>query len=176
MLWEMFTTFFKIGSFTFGGGFAMIPIIQEEIVEKRSWISEEDFLDTISIAQSSPGPIAVNTSIFVGYRIKGFKGALVCTLGAVLPSFIIMLVIAMSFGKIKDSTILERIFSGIRPAVVALIFSAVYTISYKSKFHFKGLVVAFIVMLIIVFLNINPIYLILTGAIGSIVLNKLGIN
>ena len=176
MLWEMFTTFFKIGSFTFGGGFAMIPIIQEEIVEKKSWISEEDFLDTISIAQSSPGPIAVNTSIFVGYRIKGLKGALVCTLGAVLPSFIIMLVIAMSFSKIRDSSILEKIFSGIRPAVVALIFSAVYTISCRSHFHRKGLFVAFIAMLIIVFLNINPIYLILTGAIGSIILNKFGIN
>lgn len=176
MLWDMFLTFFKIGSFTFGGGFAMIPIIQEEIVKKRSWINEEDFLDTISIAQSSPGPIAVNTSIFVGYRIKGFKGALVCTLGAVLPSFVIILLIAMSFSKIRDNTILERIFSGIRPAVVALIFSAVYTIIYRSRFHFKGIIVALIATLIIVFLHVNPIFLILTAALGSVILNKLGIN
>lgn len=176
MLWEMFLTFFKIGAFTFGGGFAMIPIIQEEIVTKRGWIGEEDFLDTISIAQSSPGPIAVNTSIFVGYRIKGLKGALVCTFGAILPSFVIILLFAMSFSKFRDNLILEKIFAGIRPAVVALIFSAVYSISYKSHFHFKGLIVAFIVTIIIVFLNINPIYLILIGAISSIILNKIGIN
>lgn len=176
MLWEMFVTFLKIGAFTFGGGFAMIPIIQEEIVEKRKWIGEEDFLDTISIAQSSPGPIAVNTSIFVGYRIKGLKGALICTLGAVLPSFFIILIIAMSFSKFRDNPVLEKIFSGVRPAVVALIFSAVYKLSYRSHFHFKGLVVAFIATIIIVIFNINPIYLILIGAIGSIILNKLGIN
>lgn len=176
MLWEMFLTFLKIGAFTFGGGFAMIPIIQEEIVTKRGWIGEEDFLDTISIAQSSPGPIAVNTSIFVGYRIKGLKGALVCTFGAILPSFVIILLFAMSFSKFRDNLILEKIFAGIRPAVVALIFSAVYSISYKSHFHFKGLIVAFIVTIIIVFLNINPIYLILIGAISSIILNKIGIN
>lgn len=176
MLWEMFLTFFRIGAFTFGGGFAMIPIIQEEIVEKRKWINEEDFLDTISIAQSSPGPIAVNISIFIGYRIKGFKGALICTLGAVLPSFFIILLIAMSFSKFKDNKILEKVFAGIRPAVVALIFSAVYTLSYRSHFHYKGLIVAVIAALVIVVFNINPIYLILTGAIGSIILNKLGIN
>lgn len=176
MLWQMFLTFFRIGAFTFGGGFAMIPIIQEEIVEKRKWINEEDFLDTISIAQSSPGPIAVNISIFIGYRIKGFKGALICTLGAVLPSFFIILLIAMSFSKFKDNKILERVFAGIRPAVVALIFSAVYTLSYRSQFHYKGLTLAVIAALVIVVFNINPIYLILTGAIGSIILNKLGIN
>lgn len=176
MLWEMFLTFLKIGAFTFGGGFAMIPIIQEEIVEKRSWINEEDFLDTISIAQSSPGPIAVNTSIFVGYRIKGLKGALVCTLGAVLPSFLIILVIAMYFTRLGDNPLVEKIFAGVRPAVVGLIFSAVYTISNRSHFYFKGLTVAFIATLIIVFFNINPVYLILTGAIGSVILNKLGIN
>lgn len=176
MLWEMFLTFLRIGAFTFGGGFAMIPIIQEEIVEKREWIAEEDFLDTISIAQSSPGPIAVNISIFMGYRIKGIKGAIVCTLGAVLPSFFIMLIIAMFFSKFQDNLILEKIFAGVRPAVVALIFSAVYTLSYRSKFHYKGLIVALIATSVIVFFNINPIYLILTGAIGSIILNKLEIN
>lgn len=176
MLWQMFLTFLRIGAFTFGGGFAMIPIIQEEIVENRKWIAEDDFLDTISIAQSSPGPIAVNISIFIGYRIKGLKGALVCTLGAILPSFFIILLIAMSFSKFRDNRILEKVFAGIRPAVVALIFSAVYTLSYRSHFHYKGLIVALIATLVIVFFNINPIYLILTGAIGSVILNKLGID
>ena len=91
----MFLTFFKIGAFTFGGGFAMIPIIQKEVVENKKWIKDEEFIDTISIAQSSPGPIAVNSSIFVGYKISGFPGALICTFGTVLPSFLIILVIAV---------------------------------------------------------------------------------
>ena len=165
MLWEIFLTFFKIGAFTFGGGFAMIPIIQQEIVEKKNWIKEEDFIDTISIAQSAPGPIAVNLSIFVGYKIKGFPGAVICTMGTVLPSFIIILLIAKFFYQFKDNHIVEKIFLGIRPAVVALIV-------YKSRFSYVDLLIALITTLIIVFLNINPVYMIIIGALGSVVYNK----
>lgn len=172
MLWEIFLTFFKIGAFTFGGGFAMIPIIQQEIVEKKNWIKEEDFIDTISIAQSAPGPIAVNLSIFVGYKIKGFPGAVICTMGTVLPSFIIILLIAKFFYQFKDNHIVEKIFLGIRPAVVALIFSAVYKLVYKSRFSYVDLLIALITTLIIVFLNINPVYMIIIGALGSAVYNK----
>ncbi len=172
MLWEIFLTFFKIGAFTFGGGFAMIPIIQQEIVEKKNWIKEEDFIDTISIAQSAPGPIAVNLSIFVGYKIKGFPGAVICTMGTVLPSFIIILLIAKFFYQFKDNHIVEKIFLGIRPAVVALIFSAVYKLVYKSHFSYVDLLIALITTLIIVFLNINPVYMIIIGALGSVVYNK----
>lgn len=172
MLLEMFFTFFKIGAFTFGGGFAMIPIIQEEVVNKKQWIREEEFMDTISVAQSSPGPIAVNASIFVGYRIKGFIGALVSTIGTVLPSFITILIIARFFSYFKDNTIFERIFMGIRPAVVALIFSALYRLVYKSYLGYTALGLALLALLILVFLKISPIYMVLAGIIISIIYNK----
>lgn len=172
MLWELFKTFFKIGAFTFGGGFAMIPIIQKEVVEKRGWIDEDKFIDVISIAQSAPGPIAVNSSIFVGYTIKGFPGALVCTLGTVLPSFGTILVIAKFFSTIQDNVIIDKVFSGIRPAVVALIFSTIYQLVSKSHYNTLGLLVGVLTALVLVFVDINPIYMILLGAIGAVIYNK----
>lgn len=173
MLWEMFLTFFKIGAFTFGGGFAMIPIIQQEVVEKRNWVEEENFIDTISIAQSSPGPIAVNSSIFVGYQIKGVRGAIVATIGTVLPSFMTILLIAKFFYQFKDLEIVNKVFMGIRPAVVALIFSTVFGLVYKSRFTYIGLSIALIVTLIIVFLNINPVFIVIAGGLISVIINKL---
>lgn len=172
MLWEMFITFFKIGAFTFGGGFAMIPIIKEEVVAKKNWIKDEDFIDIISIAQSSPGPIAVNSSIYVGYKIKGFKGAVVAAFGTILPSFMIILLIAKFFSDFNDNSIVEKIFLGIRPAVVALILSAVYGLIKKSGFTYLHLFIALCISLIIVFFNTSPIYLIVIGVVVSIIYNK----
>lgn len=172
MLWEMFTIFFKIGAFTFGGGFAMIPIIQQEIVLKKKWIKEEDFLDVIAIAQSSPGPIAVNTSIYVGYKINGFPGALVATLGTVMPSFSIILLIAMFFYRFNENIIIQKVFSGIRPAVVALIISAIYGLLRQSHFNYLQLLIALATALIIAFTNVNPIYMIVAGVAISIIINK----
>ncbi len=172
MLWEMFTTFLKIGAFTFGGGFAMIPIIQEEIVERRGWIDDEEFIDIISIAQSSPGPIAVNSSMFVGYTVKGFPGALISTIGTVLPSFIIILIIANFFSSVQDNLILDKIFYGIRPTVVALIFSTVYRLLKDAGFDRISLLVALISAMTIVFVDINPIFLIITGVVAAIIFNK----
>ncbi|MDR7869492.1 MAG: chromate transporter [Tissierellaceae bacterium] len=176
MLWEMFSIFFKIGAFTFGGGFAMIPIIQQEIVNNKSWIKDEDFIDIISIAQSSPGPIAVNTSIYVGYKIKGFKGAVVSALGTIMPSFIIILLIAMFFYQFNDNIIIQKIFLGIRPAVVALIISAIYSLVRKSHFNYMQLVLALGTTLIIAFMDINPIFMIILGVIISITINKIRIQ
>ena len=173
MLLEMFLAFFKIGAFTFGGGFAMIPIIQEEVVNKRNWIKDEEFIDTISVAQSSPGPIAVNASIYVGYKIKGLSGAIVATLGTVLPSFITILVVARFFAYFRDNATFEKVFAGIRPTVVALIFSALYRLVYKSYLGYRALAAALIVSLILIFLNISPIYMVLLGIIGSVGYHKI---
>ena len=172
MLWEMFGVFFKIGAFTFGGGFAMLPIIQQEVVNKKKWVEDEDFLDVISIAQSSPGPVAVNTSIYIGYKIKGLTGAIAAVLGTVLPSFIIILIIAMFFYQFKGNAIIEKVFLGIRPAVVALILSALYGLLRKSHFNNFQLLLAIATALIIVFFDINPIYMIVLGIAMSIVFNK----
>lgn len=172
MLFDMFKTFFKIGAFTIGGGYAMIPIIQEEVVEKRKWVNDDEFLDTIAVAQGSPGAIAVNTSIFIGYKLKGIKGALACLLGTILPSFFIILLIATVFFQFRNNPIIEKVFLGVRPAVVALIVSAVYKLMKSAKFTYPKLFISFLTVLAIVFLNISPIYLILAGGIGSIIYNK----
>lgn len=173
MLLKMFLTFFKIGAFTFGGGYAMIPIIQEEIVNKRKWIDENEFLDAIAVAQGSPGPVAVNTSIYVGYRVGGLAGALMCLLGTILPSFFIILVVAKFFYQYRNNPILDKVFLGIRPAIVALILSAVYKLLKNSKFGYNKLLISLATTLIIVFLGVSPIYLVLFGAIGSVIINKI---
>lgn len=172
MLMDMFKTFFKIGAFTFGGGFAMIPIIQREIVDNKRWIGEEEFIDTISVAQSAPGPIAINSSIYVGYKIGGFKGAITCMLGSLLPSFLIIVLVARFFYGFGDNEIVESIFSGIRPAVVGLIFSALYRLVYKSNFTYFSLFISFLALVAVAFFNISPIYLVVVGVIISVSVNR----
>jgi len=172
MLLNMFITFFKIGAFTFGGGYAMIPIIQEEVVSKKKWIDDSEFMNAIAVAQGSPGPVAVNTSIYVGYRIGGLPGALTATLGTILPSFLIILLIAMFFYQFRDYAIIDKIFLGIRPAIVALILSAVYKLMRKTKFGYKRLLISLAALLAIVFLDISPIYLVIAGGVGAVIYNK----
>lgn len=172
MLFQMFLTFFKIGAFTFGGGYAMIPIIQEEVAVKKKWMKEEEFLDAIALAQGSPGAVAVNTSIYVGYRVKGVSGAIVATLGTILPSFLIILLIATFFYQYRNNPIIDKIFLGIRPAIVALILSAVYKLMKSGKFGYKKIIISIITTLVIAFLGVNPIYLIIAGALGSILINR----
>lgn len=151
----------------------MIPIIQKEVVENKKWIRDEEFIDTISIAQSSPGPIAVNSSIFVGYKISGFPGALVCTFGTVLPSFLIIFVIAIFFAQFNNNPIFTKIFMGIRPVVVALIFSAVYKLITKAHLSYIDLTIAVFAALVLVIFNITPIYIILIGVVGRVAYNKI---
>lgn len=173
MLFEMFLTFLKIGAFTFGGGYAMIPIIQKEIATKRKWMNEREFLDAIALAQGAPGAVAINVSIYVGYRIKGIAGAIVAILGTVLPSFFIILIIAIFFFQYRDNLIIEKVFLGIRPAIVALIVSAVYKLTETAKLGYIAMTVSLAAALIIIFLGVNPIYLIIAGALGSVAINKI---
>lgn len=172
MLIKMFLIFFKIGAFTIGGGYAMIPIIQDEIVKKNKWMTEEEFIDALAVAQGSPGPIAVNTSIYVGYELQGFKGAVIATLGTVLPSFLIILVVASFFDKIKDNQVVDRVFKGVRPVVVALITSAVYKLMSTTGINVKSVSLALLTSLLIVVFKISPVYLILVAGIGYIILKK----
>ena len=117
----IFASFFKIGLFTFGGGYAMLPLIEQELIAKRGWIEHKEFLDLLTLAQSVPGPIAINTSVFVGYKMRGLKGAVAALLGSVLPSFVIILAIALMFADIRHNPVVDAAFKGMRPAVVALI-------------------------------------------------------
>ena len=132
-LLEIFTMFFKIGMFTIGGGYAMLPIIQKEVVDKKSWMNEEEFLDAISLTNSLPGPLATNAATFIGYRVSKVKGAVTAVIGAVLPSIIIILLIASFFKNAADYPIVQNIFNAIRPAVVALILYSVIKLAGTAK-------------------------------------------
>ena len=131
-LWELFSTFFKIGAFTFGGGYAMISIIQKEAVEKKKWVSDEDILDVGAIAESTPGPIAINSSTFIGYKVMGVLGSFFATLGTVLPSFIIISVIAYFLSHFAEYNVVKFAFAGIRAGVFVLIINALISMYKKS--------------------------------------------
>ena len=166
---QLFSTFFKIGSFTFGGGWAMISIIQREVVEKHHWIKQEEFLDLLAIAQSMPGILAVNISTVIGDRLKGVKGSLAAALGTILPSFIIILMIAIFLtpDAIKN-TGLEMM--GIRPAVVALIIAPVITTAKSAGINLKTVFIPVAVALLIYSglpIISNPVIFIFIGAIGG---------
>ena len=124
-LTTIFVSFLKIGMFTFGGGYAMLPLIEQELITKRRWIEQKEFLDLLTLAQSVPGPIAVNTSVFVGYKVRGLRGAAAALLGTVTPSFVIILVIAVFFAGIRHNPVVDAAFKGMRPAVVALIIGSI---------------------------------------------------
>lgn len=132
---QLFFTFAKIGTFTIGGGYAMIPLIQREVVDNQHWLEEEEFMNMIALAQAAPGVIAVNSAIFLGYRLAGWRGLISSVLGAVLPSFVIILLIAMAFRNIREIPQVEAIMKGMRPAVVGLLAAAVIrmTISFGKS-------------------------------------------
>ncbi len=128
-LFELFGSFFKIGLFTFGGGYAMIPLIRREVIDRKGWIAEGEFLDLLTLAQSAPGPISLNTSVFVGYKTAGFAGAVASILGVVIPSFVIILLIALVFTDFRHNSFVDAAFKGMRPAVVALIVGPVISLA-----------------------------------------------
>lgn len=165
---KLFISFFKIGAFTFGGGWAMIPLIEREVVDKQNWIKREDFVDALAIAQSLPGVLAVNISILIGNKLRGLKGCLTATLGTILPSFLIILAIAIWFVQTYDNPVVERIFKGIRPAVVALIVSPVFSAAKTARINIKTVIIPIIVALSIWLGGISPIWFVLLGAIGGI--------
>lgn len=166
MLIQLFKSFFVIGAFTFGGGSAMIAIMEKELVKKKEWLDIDEFLDLISLAQASPGAMAVNASIIVGYRLNGFLGAVISCLGTVLPSFLIMLGIATAFGKVKDSIYVSKIFYGIRPVVAALMASSVFSMARQSKFKMIHYLVLLAVAILISFADLSPILFIIVGGLG----------
>ena len=159
-LWKIFWVFAKIGSFTIGGGYAMIPLIRDELV-KRGWLSDEELPDIVALAQSAPGVLAVNMSIFAGYKMRGIKGSLAATLGSVLPSFLIILLIAMLFTGYQDNPIVVRIFKGIRPVVVSLIAVPMINMARKGNKTWWAWLISAAVLFLVAFLDFSPIYILL---------------
>ena len=162
-LWRLFLSFAKIGAFTIGGGYAMIPLIQREMSSK-GWILEEEFADVVAVAQSAPGVLAVNMAIFAGYRLRGVKGSLAAALGAVLPSFIIILLIASVLSSFKDNPVVASIFKGIRPAVVALIIVPAVNLSRKTNHRWWAWAITAAAAIAVAFLKVSAIWVLLVTA------------
>lgn len=162
--WEVFVIFFKIGIGTIGGGYAMIPMMERELVERKGWMSREDFLDIIAVAQTSPGIFAVNMASHIGLTLGGLRLALTATLANVLPSFLIILVLALMLGYVRDIVWVERAFKGIRPVVVALIAAPVFTMARSAGLRGLWWCVPLGVVVAICYFALSPVYLILISA------------
>ncbi len=161
MFFQLFWTYLKIGTFTLGGGYAMLPLIQREVVDRKGWIDEEEFLNMIALAQAAPGLIAVNSAIFIGWRIGGWRGVAGAVLGAVLPSFIIILAIATVFSEWKEQPAVEAAFKGIRPAVVALIAAPLVKMAKSARISWLTALIPIAAALLIWLGHVNPVWVIL---------------
>jgi len=160
VFFNLFWTYLKIGTFTLGGGYAMLPLIQREVVDRKGWIDEEEFLNMIALAQAAPGLIAVNSAIFIGWRVGGWKGVCGAVLGAVLPSFLIILAIAMVFQEWKEYPAVEAAFKGIRPAVVALIAAPLFKMAKSAKISWLTALIPIAAALLIWLGHVNPVWVI----------------
>lgn len=170
---ELFLSIFKIGTFTFGGGYAMIPLIEEEVVVNKGWISKEEFLDILVVSQSLPGALAVNTSVFLGYKIGGFIGAMVALLAVILPSFLIILIIAVFFMKFRDNYYVNAAFKGITAAVPMLVLIGAISLSKGLEKNIRTLITIIVGIIALVFFNIHPVLvIIISGLYGVIFLKK----
>ena len=172
-LGEAFRTFFKIGLFTLGGGYAMIPLIEEEVVNKHRWVTKDELLDLIAIAQSCPGVFAINIAIFIGYKLNKVRGAIATAAGTALPSFLIILLIAMFFHQFEDNKVVAALFRGIRPAVVALIAVPTFNLARQAKLNKYTVWIPVASALAIWLLGVSPIWIIILAGAGGLVWGKM---
>ncbi|GMG95519.1 chromate transporter [Tepidimicrobium xylanilyticum] len=169
LLIKLFISFFKIGLFSFGGGYAMLPLIKEEVIETRGWLTNAEFIDIVAISEMTPGPIAINSATFLGYRVSGFLGSVVATLAVVLPSFIIMSLIFHFVSRFKDSPYSDWFFTGIRPIVLGLIASAAVSVALDAFIDIKSIFIALGIFYLVAFKKLNPIIaIVLAGIAGAI--------
>ena len=173
--WDSFKTFFKIGMFTIGGGYAMIPLIEEEVVNKHKWVSKEEMLDLIAIAQSCPGVFAINVSIFIGYKLRKISGAIATALGTALPSFLIILAIAIFFHQFEENKVIAAMFKGIRPAVVALIAVPTFRLAQRAQLNWYTFWIPIASALLIWLLGVSPIWIIIAAGMGGYIYGRIAV-
>lgn len=161
---DLFWSFFKVGAFTIGGGYAMIPLMQRELVDKHRWLSEEEFLDHVSLSQTMPGVFAVNMASMVGYRLRGVRGAAAAVVGNVVVPIAAILLIAVFLRNFREVPIVERIFMGLRPAVVALIAAPVFTMARSAKVSWSNCWIPVVCAMAIWLLGVNPAWVVLAAA------------
>jgi len=165
---QLFITFLNIGTFTIGGGYAMLSLVEKAVVQKKKWMSHEDFWEMIAVVQAIPGVFAVNTALYTGYKIKGRGGAACAALGAVIPSFVIICMVAMFFVEIKDNAVVERIFKGIRPCVVALILAPALQMIKSAKVTWTTAFIPALAAFLVWWCGVSPVYIIIAAASGGL--------
>ena len=173
-LYKLFTTFFRIGLFTFGGGYAMVPLIERDVVEKNGWVGKDNFIDLLAVAQSAPGVFAVNMAVFIGYRLRGKRGALAASLGCVFPSVAIILLIALFFRSFRHIEVVNNIFMGIRPVVVALIAVPVFNVAKSARLGWSTVWIPVVAAFLIVALGVSPIYVIIVAGVAGFIYGRVG--
>lgn len=166
---KLFFVFFKIGAFSFGGGYAMIPFIQREIVENNNWLSMNEFLDIIGISQMTPGPVAINSATFVGYKLYGVIGSIMATIGVVITSFILVSITSKILDKFKESTVVKAALLGMRPVLMALIIKAFIDLAIESYVDLKSVLIATIIGVVLLIKKIHPILIIALAAILGLI-------
>lgn len=169
---KLLISFLKIGTFVFGGGYAMLPIIQQEVVNHHHWMTEEEFIDMLAVTQSAPGPVAVNTAIFIGYKIAGLSGAITTLIGAIIPAFTIILLLATLLTSYKDNYYLNQFFSGVRPAIIGLILGVGLKTGIKiihTPFEF---ILASFALTFLLLMEVHPFILIILGAFAGLLYSR----
>lgn len=170
IIWELFVSFFTIGMFSFGGGYAMIPLIEREVVRSQAWLTAQQFIDILAIAEITPGPIAINSATFVGYKMGGLWGGMAATFGVVTPSLIAVMTIAYLFVRFHGAPQLKAALAAVRPVVVVLIFSAALSVGRQTIIDVPSAALAAIVLVLMLNTKINPILLLIaSGVVGIII-------
>ena len=167
---QLFISFFKIGAFSFGGGYAMLPLLEKEVIKTHGWMNAREFVDIFAISEMTPGPIAVNAATFLGYKVGGVLGSAVATLSVILPSFIVISLIFISLNKFKNSPYVDMIFTGIRPIVLGLIAAAGVMVAKTSFVDFKSVIIGFGVFYLVSFKKLSPIIGIVGAGILGLIL------
>lgn len=170
---EMFVSFSKIGGFTLGGGYAMVPLMEKEVVDNKQWLDKEEFMDILVVAQSTPGLFAIDMASHIGYKLRGIKGGIVGALSVAAPSIVAILLIAMFFHAFNDNIYIEKIFRGIRPAVVALIAAPCFSMARTAKINRRNIWIPVVSALLISAFGVSPIYIILVAGVGGYIYGRL---
>ena len=171
IIFEIFLSIFKIGAFTFGGGYAMIPLIEQEVVNNKKWLNKDEFMDVLVVAQSLPGAMAINASIFLGYRIAGILGAISALIAVILPSFIIIILIAAFFMQFRNNYYVNAAFMGITAAVPMLVLVGAISLAKGIPKNLRSLITILISLIALIFFHINPVVVIIvSGVYGAIFL------
>ena len=169
---QLFVSFMKIGGFTIGGGMAMVPLMEAEIVDRQGWLTKEEFLDIFAVAQATPGIFAVNMASHIGYKVSGLRGGIIASLGNILPSLLIILLVAFFFRTFRDNRWVEAAFRGLRPAVVALIALPVFTMMKSARISWSNCWIPIVATALIWWLGVSPVWIILVAGLGGFVYGK----